>query len=447
MDQDQIKPPSFWQKNAIIVKVIFIVTLSSILLIPVSLVNSTLTERQYRKQDVIQEVSSKWGRAQTIVGPVLVLPYKVKQKISELNAKGTYSDVIEETVKNAYFLPDDLDISVNMTPRLKKRSIYEVVLYESKTKIKGKFLSPNLKMLSILPENVIWEKAHIILALNDLKGLGENPAFLLNSKKVDFESGGVLSDEFKTGLKAPFVIVDQFNSELNFDISLELKGSESIRFVPLGKKQLVKLSAPWPHPNFEGEFLPEKHESDKNGFSAVWKTLSLSRNFPQQWTGASPRFEPQSFGVKLIQTSDNYIKSDKAIKYAILIISLTFFAVLFFELRNKKSIHFLNYGLIGMALCIFYTLLVSISEYLDFNGAYGIATAMTVVLIFSFAKSLFADSRAAISISAVMTTLYGFILVILQLEDTALLVGSLGLFSILAVVMYVSRNIDFQRLK
>jgi inner membrane protein len=188
--------------------------------------------------------------------------------------------------------------------------------------------------------------------------------------------------------------------------------------------------------------LPEKRVVNESGFNSEWKILHLNRNFPQQWN-ADISLKSATFGVDLITPNDSYQKSDRSIKYAILIIALTFMAFFFIEILNQKKVHPFQYILIGLALCIFYTLLISISEFVSFNAAYWIATTMTMILVFLYSRSIFQNFKLASIVSSVMLILYGFIFTIIQLEDSALLIGSVGLFSILAVVMYISRRIDW----
>ena len=218
-----------------------------------------------------------------------------------------------------------------------------------------------------------------------------------------------------------------------------------MNFVPIGKTTEVNLKSKWQNPSFIGAFLPDKRTINANGFTASWKVLHLNRDFPQQWTGIAPISMNQSvFGVNLITPNDSYQQSSRSVKYAILIIALTFMSFFFLEILNRKRVHPFNYILIGLALCIFYTLLISISEFLSFNISYFLATAMTIGLVFLYSKSIFQNSRLAGLVSLVMLILYGFIFIIIQLEDTALLIGSIGLFLILAITMYVSRKIDWQ---
>jgi inner membrane protein len=230
-----------------------------------------------------------------------------------------------------------------------------------------------------------------------------------------------------------------------FRIAVALKGSGSLFFTPVGKVSEVKISSPWADPSFTGAFLPDDKTVSPSGFQATWKVLNLNRNYPQQWTSEhSIGFSESAFGVDFLLPIDNYQKSTRSVKYAILFLGLTFLTIFFIEMRQSRRVHPFQYALIGLALVIFYTLLVSISEQISFNAAYGIAAVMTIGLTGLYARSLFDSGRMALLVIGTLTALYGFLFVVLQLQDYALLIGSLGLFAILAAVMYASRKINWQ---
>jgi inner membrane protein len=460
--QNETRTPTFLERNSAIIKGVFIGFLILLLLIPTAMIESLITERQGREAEAIREVSSKWGNSQSFIGPVLKVPFYKINKIEKVNEKGGKEIETEKKIKYAYFLPDKLDITGEVFPEKRNRGIYEIAVYRSQMKFKGNFSEIQYQNMNILPENIIWKDAKILLTLSDLRGLEEEVVLDWNGKKSNFSSGAELDIETNeptlnktynvevqpkppiSGINTPILIENDGKTNNNFSFSINIKGSESMNLIPVGKTTEVSLKSNWPSPSFIGSFLPDKREVSEKGFSANWKVLHLNRDFPQYWTTTAPAsINSSAFGVKLISPNDNYQKSSRSAKYAILIISLTFLAFFFTEIVNAKKVHPFNYILIGIALCIFYTLLISISEFLTFNIAYIIATLMTIGLIFWYSKSIFGDKRPATIITLVMLTLYGFIFVIIQLEDTALLIGSIGLFIILAITMYVSRKIDW----
>jgi inner membrane protein len=434
METIQSNPePGFFQKNQITVKGILIFLLMLGLLIPTSMVESLIVERESRKNEAFQEVSSKWGWHQTINGPVLVVPYEATIYPSEGNK-------VRKVTEYAYFLPDDLKINSEVGPEKRYRGIFEVVLYSSKIQLDGAF-NP-LQIQKLIPENapIYWDKAVLVLGVPDLRGLADQVKLNWNNQPLVFEPGVPVPDMINSGIHVPVSIKPEAGHQ--FHIELALKGSDYLYFTPVGKVTEVKMAAPWKDPSFNGAFLPDEKNITNEGFTASWKVLNLNRNFPQQWVGnQNYSFQESAFGVSFLLPVDNYQKSTRSVKYAILFIGLTFLTVFFIELGQKKRVHPFQYALIGLALVIFYTLLVSISEHTSFNLAYLIAGVMTVGLTGIFARSLFQSGKMALIVGGTMTLLYGFLFVVLQLQDYALLIGSLGLFAILAVVMYVSRRV------
>ncbi len=446
--------PTFFEAHAALIKGLFIGFLILILLIPTNMVESLIYERESRKTEAVTEVSSKWGNSQSFIGPVLKIPYLKITKTEKLNAKKVNETELVKTIDYMYFLPDKLDINGNISPDKRKRGIYEIAVYKSTLNFKGIFDKISFQKLNITPENIIWKDATLLLTISDTRGLQDDVQLDWNGQKSNFNSGEELLEKLNdanstrhTAIYTPVLIENGGLKENKFSFSINIKGSESINFIPVGKTSTVHLQSNWPNPSFDGSFLPDKREISESGFNAQWKILHLNRDFPQYWTNNAPNSLSMShFGVKLISPNDNYQKASRSAKYAILIISLTFLAFFFSEIFNKIKVHPFNYILVGIALCIFYTLLISIAEFLSFNFSYGIAGCLTIGLIFLYSKSIFQGIRPAVVISGMMACLYGFIFVIIQLEDTALLIGSLGIFIILAITMYFSRKIDWQNI-
>jgi inner membrane protein len=231
-----------------------------------------------------------------------------------------------------------------------------------------------------------------------------------------------------------------------FAFDLDLNGSQALRFVPLGRETNVQLASTWATPSFDGAFLPDERTVTDDGFSSDWRVLHLNRNYPQQWRGTSVALNESAFGVTLLVPVDQYQKSMRAAKYAILVIALTFLVFFFAEIRNRERVHPFQYILVGLALCLFYTLLLAASEQVAFNLAYVVAGLATIGLVTAYTRSIFASRTLSLLTGGVLLVLYGFVFVILQLQDFALLVGSIGLFVALALTMYLSRNIDWYRL-
>ncbi|PQJ09329.1 cell envelope integrity protein CreD [Flavipsychrobacter stenotrophus] len=416
--------PGFYEKNSILIKGLLVGFLILIMLIPGVFVSNLVSERQARQEAVVNDVSNKWAGKQTVTGPMLLLPYKTDAG----------------TVKMAYVLPNDLRISGNINPIKKKRSLYNVMLYTSNLQLDGRFDIP-FEKLQLNRADVLWGNARLVLAVGDLHGITEQVALNWNGTKQFMEAGVPENKQVSEGLSTPIVMNE--DGTATFSINLSIKGSEYLYFTPLGKSTDVNISAAWKDPKFDGQYLPDTSVIGKDHFTAHWKILPLSHNYPQSWKDNVYALEKAAFGVSLIQPVDEYSKTNRSVKYAILFIALTFTFFFFLEILLKKKIHAIQYLLVGMALTIFYTLLLSISEYAGFNVAYLIASIATVMLISMYVWSIFKNTKTAIGFTCTLAGLYGYIFILIQSEDYALLFGSIGLFLILAVIMYYSRKIEW----
>jgi inner membrane protein len=226
-------------------------------------------------------------------------------------------------------------------------------------------------------------------------------------------------------------------------MKIRIRGSEMLHFVPLSGNSHYALSSDWPSPSFDGSNLPSERTVSKDGFTASWNFNKANLPFGTMLTDFKFDITSLAFGVTMVEPADQYAKTDRSIKYAILIIGLTFSLFFIIELMQRNPIHPVQYVLIGLALVIFYSLLLAISEFLDFNLAYTVASAATILLIGLYSKAHFRSWKSAGMFAGVLTLLYGFIFVLISLEDTALLVGSIGLFVILALTMYGSKKVNW----
>jgi inner membrane protein len=436
-------------KNSITIRLLSIGFLVLILLIPTSMIENLIREREYRRGDVIREVSKKWGSSQTITGPILTIPYTKYIKDQNKN--------LIKTKGYAHFLPDDLDIKGTLTPEIRYRSIYEIIVYNTNLKLKGSFPAPNFEELGINENYVLWDEAFVSLGIPDMKGIRDNINLKWDEEPYAFNPGIETNDVIGSGVSTKVklthkekvkqddeeVVNDTIKKNYPFSFDLNLNGSSFLNFIPVGKETNVHISSNWAHPSFSGASLPDEREINKDGFTAHWKELHLNRNYPQQWLGNIHNVYDSSFGVDLLLPVDEYQKSTRSAKYAIMFISFTFLIFFFIEIRNKKRIHPIQFILVGLALTIFYALLVSLSEHIHFNNAYLIASAAIIIMIGSYSITIFKNGKLTALMTGVLVLLYGFIFTILQLEDYALLMGSIGLFIVLAVIMYLSRKIDW----
>jgi inner membrane protein len=450
-----------WARRSIGLKLLSIGALILILLIPATMLNSLIRERQQTRDAAVEEINSKWGSSQIIGGPIITIPYKISIK----NNDGKW----EDQIKYAHFLPDNIKIKGEIIPEKRYRGIYVTVLYNSKLNINGDFSPLNISSLNIPKGDFFPEDAFISIGITDMKGIKSNILLKLNDSSYQMGPGIKSADIFSSGVCIPLKI--NMEDKYNFSFTLNLNGSRSLDFLPFGKETVVELKSKWANPSFEGSFLPDERKISDTGFVAKWKVLQLNRNYPQQGCGAflgenpvqNSEIENQyredysddytsvnssgnnvaSFGVKLMLPIDEYQKTMRSAKYNIMFIFLTFLAFFFMEILNKTRIHPIQYLLVGFAITLFYILLLSVSEYVKFNTAYWLACAVILLMITFYSKTIFKSNKITALTAAILALLYGFFFSILQLQDYALLIGSLGLLIILAVIMYLSRNINW----
>jgi inner membrane protein len=452
-----------WIQESIMVKLFSIGFLILILLIPSSWIQDMIVERQQRAEQVMTEVADKWSGSQTISGPVLVIPYRKHEVIDH----GKDGKEIREHVEKAYFLPEELNIVGTIKPETLHRGIFDAVVYESPLEVNSAFTKPDFKGLSIADDMVNWKDAYMIFGITDLRGISENPTFTLGNNVLGAEPsnniGITITRGRSEGESEYYNPVEQRMSQssngiivkLNWEtppvfaekeqvkIKLNLKGSRRLDFVPAGKTTTVKLSGPWADPSFDGEFLPATRVITADGFTASWKVLHFNRPFSQQWTEDNQQLSGADFGIKLLIPVDQYQKSIRTSKYGVLVILLTFIALFLVEITQKIRIHPFQYILIGAALTIYYTLLLSFSEHVGYNIAYMISSLATVVLISSYSISFFRSSKLTLLFFLLLIIFYGFIFVIILQQDFSLLLGSLGLFLIVGLLMYFSRKVNW----
>ncbi len=428
---------SQWLKDSLAIKLLSIGFLVLILLIPNALIQDQIRERQQRQQEVKNEVSLSWGGSQAIQGPVLAVPY---------TSWTTFSDgKRSEERHTAYFLPQNLKVDGDLKHQIRKRSIFDVVLYQAGIVLSGEFQQPDFQALNVNAEDVHWNEARLAVGIQGMTGIKEAVQVDWSGENQRMEPGTQMTGLMLTGVSAPISLAEE-GKGYNFSIPIKLNGSERLSFEPVGKSTTVNLRSDWNSPSFEGAFLPDQREISATGFSAQWQVLDLNRPYPQQWKDDTVKFTESSMAVRLIKPVDEYLKNTRSAKYAILIIGLTFMLFFFFEVLRKLFIHPFQYLLVGLALTVFYLLLLSLSEHLGFNTAYFISSAATIVLICGYSFSMLGIKRLVFQLLGMLVSIYGFIFVLLQLEDFALLAGSIGVFIALAAVMFSSRKVDWYNL-
>jgi inner membrane protein len=373
-----------------------------------------------------------------MAGPFIVVP--AKQLIIE-NGK-TF-----EQMEYFYFLPEKLNISGEVLPEKRYRGIYEVVVYQSKLNVSGVFAKPDFTEWKSENHTILWGDAFLAMGITDMRGIKNAVACTWNGKQYQFNPSTVTHDVVESGVsaKVPLYELAETDTSFSFSFVLNLNGSKTLHFAPFGKETSISLQSSWSEPSFSGAFLPDKREVNDKGFTSSWNVIHLNRNYPQSWRNTAYTIKESYFGVDLIVPVDHYLKSMRSAKYAILIISLTFIVYFFIELLGKIRVHPFQYILVGLAICIFYSLLLSFSEHMNFDGAYILSGLLVISAISLYSRSIFKKPMPSILLSLILILIYGFIYVIIQLQDYALLVGSIGLFLVLVTIMYLSQKVKWYR--
>jgi inner membrane protein len=337
-----------------------------------------------------------------------------------------------------HILPDDLKVNGELMPEIRYRGIYETVVYDSDLEISGKFSIEGYEHLNDYTWQ--WDQAYISLGVSDNKGISDRADLTIGGEVIGAHPGAGQTDLFEKGISFPLAIdpvkLGEFNGD--FSLSFGLKGSGSIAFSPVGRSTDVSLSSKWDAPKFTGNFLPSTRDVTDAGFTADWSVTHLNRSFPQVWAGKSYAPADDAFGVDLILEADHYTKAERSAKYGLLFIVLTFLVLIIIELRSDERIHIFYYLLTALALILFFSLLTALSEHVGFNPAYLISSAATIGLLTAFFWSLLKKRWMVLLISGLLTSLYVFIFFLLAMKDYAFLVGNIGLFVILSVLMIVS---------
>lgn len=417
-----------------------------ILLIPLGFVKDLIRERGYRQTEVIEEINAKWGKQVTLNGPILKVPYLtyVEEKTFDEKTK-TFLTTQKPEKHTAYFFPWELDINSNVNTQPLERGIYESVVYTSENQITGKFAQIDFSSKEIKDEDILWDKATLLFKTSNLKGIRNTVTIKLGGTnytlKPKFDSATM--NTLESGYLMDINTI--LDNSLDFQSNVTINGSQTLRFVPIGKETQVFMKSNWHSPSFNGNFLPDTQgkKITKNGFEARWKVLETNRRFGQYFFDQLPNLLDFSFGTEFLVPIDDYQKTERTSKYGFMIIGLTLLVFLLIQISSKIAIHPFQYLMIGLALVMFYTLLISISEHQNYLAAYLISGVSVITLITVYSRSILKNAKFTLLILSSMFSLYSFIFVIIQLEDYALLVGSVGLFLILAMIMFASRKIDW----
>lgn len=411
------------------------------MLIPIAMTRSVVNDRMVVAATARQDIMRSWGQPQIVGGPILVVPYTV-ERLDYYEDRKLHTGYV-------YLLAKSLSIEAELIPEVRYRGLHEVPVYTASTSMRGVFAAPDTSDLGLEGATVDWGRAYFALSITDARAVRNTPAMTINGRSSYFEAGGSQIPGFHPQIVAgarDIMDAETRRAEFAFSIRLDLSGTDSLQFLPLADATDVSMVSSWDSPSFIGGHLPENRTIGEDGFEASWRILSLGRELPSRWTSDSYHYqqtEHSSFGAGLFVPVGIYQLTDRATKYAILLIGLTFVGYFLFEVISRLQLHPLQYLLVGLANTLFYLLLLSFAEHIGFGWAYLVSTIASIGLIGGYSWSILDGRRRAILIIAMLACLYGFLYLTLNAETYALLAGAIGLWISLCLVMYLTRRIDW----
>ncbi len=422
------------------VKILTIAVLLLLLLIPLGMIRSLVEERAQRRAETEAQLIRDFGGQQVVGGPVLTVPFTVHSR----DATGAWVDATEL----ARFLPDTLVIEGSVEPQIRSRGMYEAVLYTTGLRVSGTFRTPDLSGFRVASRDIRWAEASLGVELPDMRALQERVTLSWDGQALPFGPGHGSMGMFDGQIQAsvPGLARAAPGRAIPFSFPLSLRGGGSLGFLPLGEETRIRIASPWKSPSFTGSFLPGSRAVGDSGFDAEWKVLSVGRAYPQRWQGKeieSAAVLASGFGVALMTPVDSYQKVTRAQKYGVLFLILPFGMLLLFEALLARRLHPLQYLFVGLADCVFYLLLLALSEHMSFGLAYAAASTATIGMVTGYTIAIVAQFRRGILILPVLAAGYAYLYGVLLSEDYALLMGALGVFFVLAAIMFFTRRVDW----
>ena len=436
-------------KRGLAFKLGTVAALILLLLIPLQMINGVIAERQMHRGKVLQDIARSSSKSQRIFGPLMVVPYhkKIRDWKKHPDSGMRYQ---EESIiaGELYFLPESFALNGQVRTEIRNRGIYEARLYHSDNQVHGHFEVPAQWGIRDDIADYTFDQPYLAVGISDIRGIENALKLKFDGQTVNFQPGSLVK-RLGDGVHAKLPLgTSKENTRVAFEFQLKLQGTGELNIMPMGLDSDVVLKADWPHPSFIGNYLPIEREVSASGFSAHWHTSLFSTNMNEVMQnclhkGECDSVDSRSFGVSFIDPVDQYLKSDRAIKYALLFIALTFAGFFLFEVLKRLAVHPIQYGLVGMALAFFYLLLLSLSEHIGFALAYAISSSACVVLIGAYVSSILKGVWRGVGFSAVLAALYGMLYGLLSAEDYSLLMGSILLFGLLGAVMMLTRKVDW----
>lgn len=425
----------FW--NPLFGKGLAIGGLTLVLLMPLGQLRDLLTERSGMREIATVKVAEGWGGTQSIGAPVLTVPIEI-----EIDSHGrTIRHVAPYRV-----LAATAEIRGELETAERHVGIYTVPVYQTRLHVAAAYAPASLTLPSTdgATPKALWSEATLFVPIGDLRGIREIAVARWGQQALDLQPAEY--DGLK-GVSARVDLTDLRSGQTReLRLELALAGTRAFRALPLAGVTTVQLRSAWPHPSFDGAFLPASYTVNQQGFDARWQVLELNRGFPQAWSEqqvSGAQLVDAGFGVSLYQPVDIYQRGERALKYAVLFIALTFMSVFLWEHLAGQRIHAMQYLFVGLALCVFYLLLIALSEHLRFAGSYLIAAAAQALLIGIYLGSGLKDGRVGVVVAGALGAVYGLLYLLILSEDYSLLLGATFVFVALAAAMWVTRRTDW----
>jgi len=427
-----------------------ILLLITLLLVGLWWIGSIVTERQSRRDEVVKDIAQSSSLAQTLSGPILVVPYeKAVQEVTNDPQTGKPRFTEGRITGELLFLPETFHVEGDIPTERRARGIYEARLYHANLRIRSMFEVPAHYGVTADLAAYRFGRPAIALGISDIRGIESSSKVSVNGAPGRVIAG-TTSSLLGAGLHVPLELADNDHPpRLEFAMDLTVQGTGELHVIPVGRESRVALRSDWASPGFIGQYLPVRHEIGPRGFKADWAMSFFSTNLEETLRHCSDSgaacedFKSRVFGVSFVDPVDQYLKTDRAIKYALLFIALTFAGFFLFEVLRKLSVHPVQYGLVGAALALFYLLLLSLSEHVGFGVAYVLSSSACVGLIGFYVGSILRSGLRGLGFACGLTLLYGTLYALVSADDYALLMGSMLLFALLAVVMILTRRVDW----
>jgi inner membrane protein len=422
---------------SLFVRVLATAFLVLLLQIPIGLIDGSIEERRATRAEAMLSVTRTSGGAQTVLGPVLVVP-TVERLVGP---DGKPAEV--RTLR--HLLPQALEVDARAETEVRRRGIFDVPLFVATTQLTGSFDLGEAALATPAQRIVLWEEAQLCVGLGDVRAIREAPPARLGASTFTFLPGPGRCGFIASGVHARLAGLRP-EGVVPFSVRLVLAGSGRLAFVPVGSETQVRASGNWGTPSFDGSFLPRDRQVEDSGFRATWRVLHLARNFPVAFDHgevSAERFAGSDFGVSFLSAVDAYRSTDRALKYQLLFLALTATLFFLFELLAGQRVHPVQYLLTGLAICLFYLLLLSLAEHIGFTAAYWAAAGAITSLVGIYGSFVLGRRMRGLALAALLATLYEFLFVLLQLQDYALLAGALGLLVVLAAIMLLTRRVNW----